>query len=814
MRASQFGAWVRGWRRSPLLTAQYGLTIAVGMGAVAAVVSLMLTLGYQPLPYREPSQLVAVWERIQSGAPVAALSPPDIADFASATTGAFSAFDAFDMDSYWLLDHRGAEQVTAYSLQPGAFSALGINPVLGRGWRPGDQRASAGATAPAWISNRLWRARYGGSPAVLGATVGLAENAAGKHEERFRIVGVLPTGSTLPLPFFSGADVDVWFVMPEVVSGLSRKSYGLFALGRLRPGVAMAQAQAALTVVGEQLGRRYRFERRRRPVVESMEAIAQGPARRTMGLLALGVGLVFLVGCVNVAILMVAEGARRRREIAIRAALGAGRWRLWREVAAEKCVLMLLALGLGVAFALTLLRGLAHLVPAAGIGAPLPHPPPLNLGVLLGFAASALALALVWSALLVAAADGQGSALALACHAGLEDGGGGRGRWRLVLLAAQAGIGICLLAAAALAARTYATLSAANLGPAPRHTVLLSVSPRQDAAISDTQTFAFNQQILSRLQPLPGTQAVALADEFPPLGAPANFMERGDGAGTERAATAPMAVSNGFFNTLGIPVLFGRSFDEADNRPGGEAAVIINLEMAQRNWPSPRRAVGSEIAFGTAFKNPYRVVGVVGNFNGFWYQQPVPTAYLPESHSYTLGGEVILRTNGSPMAAAALARQALAGLSAPAQISHVSTMQARWQATVTRPLARMTGMFLLALLGLSLCLQGVYAVAAATVEARGHELAVRSALGAPAGSLAWHLTRNLVLAVVAGATAGAVAATELRPLLVHWLGAVATEQAEPIAVAIALLALAAAVGCFFPARAAARSNPAEALRRS
>ncbi|MGH3184756.1 MAG: ABC transporter permease, partial [Streptosporangiaceae bacterium] len=370
-----------------------------------------------------------------------------------------------------------------------------------------------------------------------------------------------------------------------------------------------------------------------------------------------------LVGCVNLAILMVAEGGGRRREIAIRAALGAGRWRLWSGVAAEKCVLTLLALALGLAFALALLRALAQLVPAAGIGAPMPRPPPLNIGILLGFAALALALALGWSALLVGAADGRGSALALACDAALGGAGRRAGRWRTVLLAAQAGIGICLLAAAALAARTYVSLSAADLGPAPRHTVLLSVSPREDAAIADTQTFAFNQQLLSYLQRLPGAQAVALADELPPLGTPTNFMKPGDRAGTERATTTPMAVSSGFFGTLGIPVLFGRGFDEADNHQGGEAAVIINLEMAQRNWPSPRQAVGSEIAFGTAFKNPYRVVGVVGNFDGFWYQQPVPAAYLPESQSYTPGGEAILRTNGSPMATAALARQALAGMS-------------------------------------------------------------------------------------------------------------------------------------------------------
>jgi putative ABC transport system permease protein len=222
-----------------------------------------------------------------------------------------------------------------------------------------------------------------------------------------------------------------------------------------------------------------------------------------MGLLALGVGLVFLVACVNVAILMGAEGIQRRREIAIRAALGAGRWRLWHEVATEKCLLTLFSLGLGVAFAFALLRLLTQLVPAAGLGPPLEHPPPLSLAFLIGFAAFALAATLVWSALLVASADAPASSHVLAAggglgYTGLSDASRGAGRWRLILLAAQTGVGICLLAAAALTAKTYAALSTANLGPAPKRTVLLSASPRDNVILTDAQTAEFNREVLSR----------------------------------------------------------------------------------------------------------------------------------------------------------------------------------------------------------------------------------------------------------------------------------------------------------------------------
>jgi len=813
------GVWLRSWRRSPLLTAQFSVTILIGMGAAAALVSLMLALGYEPLPFRDPGRLVAVWEHAEPGASVMGISGPDLTDFADASHGTLSALGGFAPSQLWLLDRVGVTKVNSCYIQASALGDLGIRPVLGRAVRLDDEpfKGSSG-TSPAWISYHLWQTRYGGSTAVIGTTIGVASSATGSDQLPVRIAGVLPPGVSITLPFMQNS-TDVWYLLEPNIAARRRQDTFLLGLGRLRPGVSPAQAQAALTAVAERLEQQYSFERRKRPVVQSFEEIAQAPVRKTTGLLSLGVALVFLVACVNLAILMGAEGRRRRREIAIRAVMGASRGRLWQEVAAEKCLLTLLSLGLGVAFAFALLRVLAQLVPAAGLGPPLEHPPPLNLAVLLGFAAFALAAAMVWSALLVSAADGPGSSRALAAagggpgYTGFADSSPRAGRWRLILLAAQVGTGICLLAAAALAARTYTALSAANLGPVPRHTVLLSVDQRDNFVPTDAQVADFNREVVSRLERLPGTQAIALADRIPPYSAPLSFRKQRDAPGIVRDATYPIPVSPGYFRTLGIPILLGRAFDDTD-RSGGEPVAIISLDMAEVNWTSPEQAVGSQIAVGSKFQDTYKIVGVAANFTGYWSQKPVPTIYLPLAQAaYSLGGEVILRTAGSPSAVAALAPQALAGMAIPAQISDVSTMQARWQATVTRPLARMTGMLLLALLGLGLSVQGVYAVAAATAAARRHELAVRCALGAAAGRLAWNVTRDLVLAVLVGAGLGVAAALDLRRLLEQWLGAMTGSQAEPIAVAVVLLALAAAAGCYFPARAATRANPAEVLRQ-
>lgn len=809
--------WLRTWRRTPLLTAQFYLTIAIGMGSASALTSLMLALGYQPLPFRDPGRLVVMWERPQSGTSLLAVSGPDLADFADATHGIFTSFSPFNSERQFLLDRSGTTEIRATLVQVGALSDLGIRPVLGRGVLPDDEPLNGGGTPPAWISSRLWKVRYGGSPSVVGATIGLADTAQGRGETRVRIVGVLPQGASIPLPLSWTKPTDVLVVLRPDTAANKRQSYMFLGLGRLRSGATVEQAQAALSVVANHLGQQYSFDSHRLPVVESLEEIAQGPVRKTMGLLALGVGLVFMVGCVNLAVLMGAEGRRRRREIAIRAVLGANRSRLWREAAAEKCLLTLLSLGLGVWFAWALLRVLTQLLPAAGLGPPLAQPPPLNLAVLLGFVAFALAVALVWSALLVTAADGPRSSLALASsgglgYAGFSDSSPGARRWQLILLAAQVGTGICLLAAAALTARTYAKLSAANLGPDPSHTVTLSYDAPDNVRLTDAQWDEFNGEVLSRLERLPGTQAVSLVDVFPPMGYTAPFMKQGDSPGTSREATDPVNISTGYFRTLGIPILYGRGFDDTDHS-GGEPVAIISLEMAKQNWPSPEQAVGSWFAFAPKYKTHYKVVGVVGNFSGYWSQQPTPTIYVPELQYGYCCEAVVLRSTASARAVAALVPQALAGMPIAATISDVTTMQARWQATLTRPLARMAGMFLLGLLGLALSVQGVYAVAAATVTARWHELAVRSALGAPPGRLAWNVTRDLVLAVIIGAALGVAASLELRPLLEHWLGPVAVWQAEPIGLAVVLLVLAAAAGCYLPARAASRANPADILRQ-
>ncbi|MGH9411642.1 MAG: ABC transporter permease [Vicinamibacterales bacterium] len=808
--------WLRSWRRKPLLATQYVLTISIGIGATVAVLSLMLALGYEPLPYPQPSQLVAVWERVQSGSPRAAISGPDLSDLSAATTSAFRELGAFIFPRLWIRDGRGAQQVVVCSIEESALRGLDIRPVLGRGVIDGDMPAGGSATAPIWISSRLWHARYGESPSVIGATIGLASNAAGLSESRARIVGVFPARASLPFPSVTNP-ADVWMILSNQLKADRPRSASLFfGVGRLQPGVSVARAQAELTAAGDRLSRQFAIDRRKRPVVESLEAIAQAPARRTMGLLGLAAALVFVLGCANLAILTVAESGRRRRELAVRASLGASRWRLWSVAAGEYGLMAAVSTALGVAVASALLRALSRLVPAAGIAPPLTTAPPLDMTVMLASSAFVLVAALSWSGLLVISADTGRSAYVLAAgnrlgFTGLGDPDRNAKRFHLLLVAAQSGIGVCLLAMAVLAAKTYASLSRADLGPSPRRTVLLAVHPRDVAALSDAQASEFGRDIVARFERLPGARIVALADAFPPPAIPMPFTRQGDSGDETREATYPVSVSPDYFRALGIRMLFGRGFADTDE-PDSEQVAIISQDVAERNWASPEDAVGASIAVGSRSQTHYRIVGVAANFTGYWTDEPVPTIYLPLDQSPSMGGVVVLQTTGAPERVEALAPQALQGMSTPALISDVGTMEGRWLSAVSRPLARMVGMIVFALLAIGLSMEGVYASVAATLAARRHELAVRSALGAPAGRLAWSITRDIAAAALVGAGLGVVAALDLGPVLAGWIGSTGTRDVATLGIAVALLALTAATGCYVPARAAARANPAAALR--
>jgi predicted permease len=794
---------LRRWRRNPLLTAHHIATIALGMAAVTAVVSLMLAMAFQPLPFRQSAQLIEVWNRVQSGAPVESLSGSELIEIQEQMGDMFTSLGGFTPLRLWLLDEQGrAEQVRIARLEQAAFRALDLTPVRGRS--VAGSTASPDGLGPVWISHDLWQTRYGGRSSVIGETIRLAQNDSGRIETRSEIAGVLPPGIHIPQPVSSGP-VDLWAILPDDFKVRVAKVNAFLALGRLRSDRTLAEVQAALTVLADRRPRP--IDRRNRPVAHSLEEIAYGPARRTVGVMAVGVGLVLLLAFANLASLTVAEGSRRRLELSIRTSLGASRWRLWRDLVAEHAALTALALGVGLPLAWVTLRGLTRLVTVADIGPPLPQRPAVNLYVMLGFAASALAGTLAWAALIVrgvdaAASNGELGSRQLSRVTRPSTAERGAGLLRLGALSIQACLGIALMVLAISMASVYVRLTEVNLGPAPDRTVFFSVRPALGGAQTSAQAADFTSQVRSLVHSLPDVQALAFADNFPPHASAVSFWKQDDLAESPRDATYPLSVSHDYFNTLGIPILFGRGFEESD-RYAGKAVAIIDLEMARRNWASPEEAVNAQIKVGSLTRG-YEVIGVAGSFGGYWATVPIPTIYLSQNQDPRTANAVIVRADSSASSIAERVRQVLSRMPDRVEMSAPTTLQDGWQATATRPRARMVGMVLLALIGVGLGTQGVYALAASMVAARRQELAIRMALGATGPALVWLVLRQLIAAVVIGSGLGVLSIVTLQRLAPQWITAAVSDPAVSIALAVAVLLSTAVLGGLIPARSATR----------
>lgn len=802
------GPWLRRWRRSPLLAAHHFITVSLGMAAVTAVASVMYAVAFQAIPLRDVPQIVQVWHQSESGA-VGALSGSDLIEMQEGTREIFADLGGFTLQPWSVNDQRGdAEEILMARLERAAFRVLDMRPVAGR---PVGSEPSTNSLGPVWISSRLWHGRYGARPSVIGETIRLT---AGTNEVRAEIAGVLPSDVPFSHPAIDRA-VDVWAVLPDELKRRAERSRVFFALGRLHPDRSLAEAQAVLTAIADR--RAGAADRRRRPTVQGLEEIAQGPARRTFGIWSAGLALVLLLAFVNLASLTLAEAGRRRMELSVRSSLGASRWRLWCEIAAEQSVLALFALGVGLPLAWVTLQLLSRLIPFMDLGPPLSRLPSLNAFAMLGFCACSLAASLAWSALIVRRAGRLPSDTPIflthpASAIGLPDTDRHSAVWRLGALSVQACLGMALMVVAMSLTRNYARLTEVNLGPAPDKTVVLSVEPADAGALTVAEAADFNYRVLSLLRALPDMESASLVNIFPPMGLPVSFWKDDDLADAPRETTTPLRVSNDYFVTLGIPILFGGTFTVSDQR-GTKPVAIIDVEMARRNWGAPEAAVNAQVKIGAAAQ-PYEVIGVVGSFNGYWSQTTLPTVYLSQSQEPSAGGDVIIRARTSASVTAEQARQVLNGMEVRPLVSSPVTLQASWQATTTRPRVRMIGVLLLALMGLALGAQGVYALVASIVAARRQELAIRTALGAPVGELEWFMLRQVFVAVALGVVAGIVGIVSAQRFASHSISAALDNPTATIAFAAATLMSTALLAAYIPARAAVRAASVSALLRT
>jgi predicted permease len=794
---------LRALRRTPRFTLLAVLTLALGIGANAAVFGVVKSVLLDALPYADADRVMQVHSRWQDGTnergPVSAAVVRDLRE-RSRSFERFAAFEGLPRDAV-LSGDEAPRVVRVAWVEPELFRTLGVGAAQGRALREDDAAADT-----AWnvvVTHAAWQQLLGGDPGAVGRAVRV--NGIPRT-----VVGVLPREFVGPL----GA-VDFYFprhlrgALADPARARGRQFLGL--VGRLRPGATPDGAARELAAIGADLSRAHpdtdgRFDLVALPIRETMA----GDTRTPLLMLLASAALVLVITCANLAGALLSRAISRRKEFAVRTALGAGRGRLVRQLLTEATVLAVAGGAAGIALAVVALRALRGLA--------LPALPPyadlaLDGGALAATGLLALATGLAFGlapALSVGRGDVQGTLRDES--RGASEGRRARGL-RGVLVAGQIALCVSLLAGAGLLARSLRAMAATPLGFVPDRVLTAAVQLPPGPAFDDPAArVRFIEGFEARLRALPGVLAVATTGELP-----TRTMNR-NGYGVEGAPTADgsgdaalfQTVTDDYFRTLGIPLRAGRAFGPQD-RPDGPPVVIVSEGLARRHWPGGD-AVGKRLRFGS--DGPWlEVVGVVGDVAGDAARlQPYPATYLPMRQSPWIGPVFLLRTAGDPATLAGPVRRALAAEDPRVPLHDATPMAALVADGLSGrrlPVLLMTAFGALALLLASV---GVYAMFAAMAAAREREFGVRIALGAGRRGIAALVLRQGGGWMLAGLVGGGVGVVVMTRLLRGLLYGVAPFDPLTLGLTLALLLACAALALLGPVRRATRVDPIRALR--
>ncbi len=808
--------------KQPSFTLITVLTLALGIGANGVIFSLVNALLLRPLPVDKPAELAAVFTSDYSSGDFGASSYPDYVAFRDRNQS-FAGLVAYQPQPLSLNVDGANERAFGEIVSANYFTVLGLKPALGRGFLPEeDQRP--GAAAVAVVSHKLWQTRFGGNAATVGRNVKL-------NGQPFTIVGVAPQnyGGLL-----RGLAVDWWvpvMMADQLVPGshnlTERGNRGLFIMGRLKPGVTVEQAQADFKNVGAQLYREWpqaweNIRREGRTISLVSESAARVmPGMRTplvifMALLLTVVGLVLLIACANVANLLLARAAARRKEIAIRLSLGAGRARLIQQLLTESVLLALLG---GVA-GLALATWGADLLMA--FKPPVPFPLEINLhgdwrvfGFMFGLS---LLTGIVFGLVPALAAARPDVTSALKDDGGAANARGGRGRLRGALVVVQVALSLLLLICAGLFLRSLRNASTIDPGFDADNLLALTMDLEQQG-YDEVRGKIFTAQLLDRVRALPGVVAASLADDLPlSLGGSRR------GVTIEGYAAQPgedmeihsSKVAPGYFETLRIPLLQGRTF-EAQDRAAAPGVVLVNEAFARRYWPG-QPPLGKHIQMGSVRSGvndapALTVVGVVkdGKYTSLG-EEATPFLYLNLAQQYAASPTLIVRTSGNPTDWLAAVRSEVTTLDKSLPLFDVKTM--RQHLGIALLPARLAGSVLgiFGLIALLLAAAGIYGVMAYAVAGRTREIGIRMALGADSFAVLRLVVQQGMTLVLIGLALGLAAAFALTHLLKSFLFGVSTADPVTFAGIVGLLTLVALAACWIPARRATQVDPLVALR--
>ena len=791
---------VRLLRRQPGFAAVAVITLALGIGANTAVFTVINGVLLRPLPYADPDRLVTLLNG-RNGRLSTAFSPPNYIDITT-QSGVFAGSSAFQPTTANLTGQGEPQRLEGAEVTWTFFQVLGVTPRLGRAFAETDQTDNAPVLV---ISDGFWR-QLGARPDIVGREVVL-------DGKPFTVVGVAPPEVAIP------RNAVYWrplILSPRDLAPQARGAQFIFVVGRLRPDIDLAGANAGMATVANRLAADFprTNDGRAMTAVRMHERMVSG-IRPALRVLLGAVMVVLLIACVNVANLLLARASGRTREVAVRAALGAGRRRLIQQFLAESLVLGAAGglAGLLVAFWST--RALVALGPAS---VPRLSEVTIDWRVLAFTMGIAIATSVLFGLVPALASAGRGAARFITA-AGRGSIGGSGTALRKVLVTAEFALAVVLLAGAGLLLRSYQRISAVDPGFSPDGVLTFNLALPAAKYPSNDTSMRFIAEYVDRLAGTPGVQAATavfglpLSDGF---SASSSFLKPGETDSGNTPSVGMRIVTPDYFKAMKIPVRTGRVFDARDDDVGPEV-VVINEEAARRYWPN-EDPIGKQLRLGVRLARGVRsgfktIVGVVGDVKFGALDAPTPPeAYLPHAQHPVSDLTIAVRATGEPMTAVPTARAALAAMDRELPMADIQTMNE----LVGRSVAERRFVMLLigafATLAVVLAAIGIYGVLAYLVTQRVQEIGVRLAIGASPRDVVRLFVREgavlTAIGLVCGLAGALAAAQALTSLL---FGVDATDPSTFASVAVALAAVA-FVATYVPARRAARVDPMTALR--
>ena len=807
---------VRMLTKNPAVTAVAVLTLALGIGANAAIFSGVSAFILRPLPVPDAHLLVRPMEMAEDRGISDELSYPDFVDYRNQAT-VFESISAEDMLPVALDSENQSDVIWGQVVSGSYFDVVQIKPIMGRAFSPEEDNAP-GAHPVVVIGQGLWERRFGSDPNIVGKTIRLSNRG-------YQVIGVTPkafTGSKFAL------SMDFW--IPMAMAEELRRSPGLLqerdshwmnVLARLKPGVSLDQASAEMQAIAARLNQTYPNERASNTsakVSTEMDGRWEEAATviKSAGAIAMAiVGLILLIACANVANLMLARAAARRKEIGIRLALGASRVRLIRQLLTESVLLSLLggALGLLLAFWVSdLMQGFV---------------PVLQYNIVEDFF-SLDSRALVFT-LVISLATGLIFGLAPAWHSSNPDvvpvlkgdlnanqrGKGRRFSLRSSLVVVQVALSLAVLVCGGLFIKSFRQAQAMDPGFGAKNALITTLDPELVGYDSERSRNFFRQAI-ERASSLPGVEAAATA-RLLPLGDSSNssgpILREGETLARGSAGRTIMnnVISSGYFRAMEIPLVDGRDFDDRDHVKS-QRVVIINQEMAEMLWPG-ESAVGKRILIGTDSRDPIEVVGVVktGKYRNL-AEDAKPYFYHPMTQRRPANMNLVMRTSGDPRGLAGAIRKEVQNIDRSVPISSVKTMTEHLTYALWAP--NMAASFSLAfgVLAILLSAVGLYSVMAYVVSQRTREVGIRMALGANRADVMKMITMQGMRLAVIGVVIGLLLSLGLARALSSLLIGVSGYDVTTFVIVSALLVLVALIACYLPARRATKIDPLVALR--